>query len=93
PEATPAAQPTPAPTPAAAQEQRPQRVRVANTDRAGVYLRRTPNLNDRLRAWPDNTILVVVGEDREENGLRWKHVRDPAGNVGWVPARYTAPAD
>jgi hypothetical protein len=36
--------------------------------------------------------MVVIGEDRQVDGTVWKHVRDPDGNVGWVPAEYLAPA-
>jgi len=63
-------------------------VRVANTDGAGVYIRHTTNPNDRIVAWPDNTRMEIVGEDRQAGGMTWRNVRDPAGNVGWVPAMY-----
>jgi hypothetical protein len=43
---------------------------------------------DRLRAWTDGTILRVVGPDVSQNGIDWKHVQDPAGNDGWIPAQY-----
>jgi hypothetical protein len=66
-------------------------VRVANTDGVGAFLRRTPNLNDRLRAWPDNTLLRIVGPDTTAEGIEWKQVEDPAGNRGWIPAQYTKP--
>jgi hypothetical protein len=66
-------------------------VRVANTDGIGAFLRRSPNLNDRLRAWPDNTLLKVVGPDTTAEGIDWKQVEDPAGNRGWIPAQYTRP--
>jgi peptidoglycan glycosyltransferase len=81
-------EPTPQPT------GRPvRRVRVGNTDGMGVYIRRTPNLDDKLRAWPDGTVLEVVGEEVEQNGVRWRRVRDPAGNTGWVPIQYTIPEE
>jgi hypothetical protein len=66
-------------------------VRVTNTGGVGAFLRRTPSLNDRLRAWPDNTVLKVVGPDTNAEGVQWKHVEDPAGNRGWIPAQYTRP--
>ena len=72
--------------PAAAQ------LKVANTGGTGVFLRRTPNMNDRVRAWADGTSLRVIGPDTIENGVTWKHVQDPAGNQGWIPSEYTAPA-
>lgn len=68
-----------------------QFVRIANTGGEGAYLRRTTNLDDRLRAWQDNTRLRVIGPDTSVNGTQWKHVEDPAGNQGWIPAEYTRP--
>jgi hypothetical protein len=66
-------------------------VRVTNTDGVGAFLRRTPNLADRVRAWPDNTPLKIVGPDTTAEGIEWKQVEDPAGNRGWIPAQYTRP--
>ncbi|MBI3967620.1 MAG: hypothetical protein HY329_18440 [Chloroflexi bacterium] len=84
-----AAAPPPAePAPAADGQQ----LIVANTNGDGVFLRRSPNPNDRLRAWPEKTRLELLGE-QHVNGQHWLNVQDPAGNVGWVPAQYTAPAN
>jgi hypothetical protein len=69
----------------------PQSLRIANTGGEGAYIRRTTNLDDRLRPWPDNTQLRVIGADASVNGTQWKHVQDPAGNEGWIPAEYTRP--
>ena len=68
-----------------------QWVAVANTGGDGIYLRRTPRLADRLIGWPDGTKLQVVGPDAQGDGQPWKQVRDPQGNVGWVPAQYVTP--
>jgi hypothetical protein len=65
---------------------------VANTDGIGVYLRRSPKMEDQVVAWPEGTRLRVVGPDTENEGRRWKQVADPQGRTGWVPAEYTAPA-
>ena len=65
-------------------------VEIANTEGVGAYIRRTPDLDDRLRAWPDGTRLKVVGPDMSANGIEWKQVEDPAGNRGWIPAQYTS---
>jgi hypothetical protein len=61
---------------------------VANTDGQGAYLRRTPRMNDRLVAWPDGTILQPTGQTAGGDGHAWHQVRDPKGNVGWVPDDY-----
>ncbi len=79
----------PSPTPLPTRE--PTVLVVANTDRLGVYLRRTPRLEDRVRAWQEGTIMVVIGDDQEVDGRRWRNVRDPAGNEGWIPAQYLVP--
>ncbi len=62
--------------------------RVGNTGGDGVYLRHTPRLNDTWLAWRDNTPLVLTGAEADGDGEHWLQVRDPRGNVGWVPARY-----
>jgi hypothetical protein len=79
------------PTPTAAPTPGPSRLVVANTGGDGVFIRKSPSLGDRLHAWPDDTPMQVVGEDRQVGGGIWRNVRDPAGNVGWVPAQYLAP--
>jgi len=66
-------------------------LKVANTGGTGVYLRKTPNMNDKVRPWADGTALKILGPDTNENGVNWKHVQDPAGNQGYIPAEYTAP--
>lgn len=83
-------QPTPAPQ-ASPEPQQAQTVRIANTGGEGAYIRRTTNLDDRLRPWPDNTQLRVIGPDTSVNGTQWKQVQDPAGNQGWIPAEFTRP--
>src|SRR5205085_3422733 len=37
-------------------------LRIGNTSGDGVYIRRTPNLADRILPWPDNTLLEYLGE-------------------------------
>lgn len=63
---------------------------VANTGGQGVYIRRAPATGERIRAWPDGTRLERAGEDRVSEGRTWRQIKDPAGNVGWVPAEYLA---
>ena len=91
PTATTAAAPVPAGVPAAtAPPQATGRVFVVgNTGGQGVYLRRTPRLDDRDRAYPDGTRLEQIGEDTTAAGIPWRRVRAPDGRTGWVPAQYT----
>lgn len=70
----------------------PQRLIVANTGGDGVYLRRDPNrstaASNRVRLWPDGTVLTPTGESTHADEWDWYKVKDPAGNVGWVPKQY-----
>ena len=61
---------------------------VANTDGDGVFIRRTLDDADRIKAWPDGTEMVVVGPDVTEDDVVWKNIRDPDGNEGFVPAEF-----
>lgn len=61
---------------------------VGNTDGEGVFLRRTPSMDDRLEPFEDGTRMRIIGPDREAEGRRWKHVQVENGLVGWVPAQY-----
>ena len=88
----PSAAPT-AGTPVAKPTSTSQQVKIGNTNGDGVYIRRTPKLNDRLVPWPDNTTLEVVGEDVNADGVLWKKVKDPRGNIGYVPAQYITPVN
>lgn len=92
PTATPlAAPPTPAPAPAS-QPAMGARYKVINTNGDGVYIRRTPALADRIVPWPENTVMEYAGQQTDAEGLHWARVKDPRGNVGWVPAQYLGPA-
>lgn len=67
---TPPGSPTPShsPTPPGSPTSQPVG-RVANTGGDGVYLRHTPNLSDRWVAWPDNTLLVILGARPITSGI------------------------
>jgi hypothetical protein len=91
--AAPPATATPAPKPTeASQPAKSDTVWVGNTDGEGVYIRTTPLLVDRVRAYVDGTPLTIIGDDVEGDGLLWKHVRAPDGLEGYVPAMYTTDA-
>ena len=61
---------------------------VGNTDGDGVFIRRTPAMADKIKAWPDGTEMVIEGAVITAEGRLWRNVRDPDGNVGFVPAEY-----
>jgi hypothetical protein len=81
--------PSPQPTATAALAAAATTVWVANTEGQGVYVRKTPNMADRLKAYPDGTALTIIGDDVDADGQHWKHVRTPDGLEGYVPSIYT----
>ena len=102
PTASPSAEPslTPSPTPMVAAAPQPSPATeasgkvyvVGNTDGEGVYIRRTPNIEDRITAWPDGTELIEISASVEVGNRLWRHVRDPDGNEGYTPAEYLVEA-
>ncbi len=56
-----------------------------------MYIRRTPMLVDHIRAWNDGALMEQIGPDVEAEGIRFVNVRDPDGNVGYVPSPYLIP--
>ena len=62
--------------------------RVGNTDGDGVYIRKSPDNQDRIKAWPDGALMVRVGPDVIADGRTWKNVYDPDYNEGFIPAEY-----
>ncbi len=81
--ATPTATNTQSPTATAT----PRSAVVAYTGGRGVVLRWSPG-GLRAGAIPENTPVQVLYRHAETDGLNWVEVRDPAGRVGWVAARY-----
>jgi hypothetical protein len=65
------------------------RVWVGNTDGEGVYIRKTPAMADRIKAYPDKTVLVIIGPDVDGDGQKWHQVRAPDDVEGYVPVQYT----
>jgi hypothetical protein len=82
--------PQPAVSPAPTSSPPAQTLYVANTGGEGVYLRRTPALGDRIKAYPEGTSLTTIGGETQAEGQAWLQVRAPDGTEGWVPQRYTA---
>jgi hypothetical protein len=63
-------------------------VRVANTGGVGVYIRRTPNPDDKIRAYQDGSPMTIVGSDIVVGSTRWRHVLAADRTDGYVPAEY-----
>jgi hypothetical protein len=86
-----AAAPTPigAQQPAAPASDRPiQTARIGGTGGIGAFLRASPRLADRMRAWPDGTVMQLLGEETHAEGRLWLRVTAPDGVDGWIPADY-----
>ena len=89
PEPAATATPTIAPTPDPAANSGDQMIlRVGNTDGEGVYQRRTPRMEDKIRPWRDGTPMVIVGPAEVGDGQTWNHVRAPDGTEGYIPVQY-----
>ena len=80
--------PTPPPLPRATPTARPLVLYVGNTGGEGVYIRRTPEKADTIKAWADGTEMIEAGAPKDVGETVWKQVQDPDGTVGWVPAQY-----
>jgi hypothetical protein len=93
--ASPVASPSAAPRPTATTAvvvAKTDTVWVGNTDGQGVFVRKTPVMADRLKAYPDGTPLTIAGDDVDGDGQHWKHVKTPDGLDGYVPSIYTVDA-
>ncbi len=66
-------------------------MRVGNTGGDGVFIRRTPNMNDKIRPWQDGTQMTVLGSPVTVNGISWLKVRAPDGAEGYIPQQYLVP--
>jgi hypothetical protein len=64
-------------------------VYVGNTDGEGVYIRNSPSMDDKNKAYADGTALTIIGDDVSGDGQTWKHVKTPDGTEGYVPSQYT----
>ncbi|MBI3966107.1 MAG: zinc ribbon domain-containing protein [Chloroflexi bacterium] len=92
--ARPTIEPTTAPTPPPAPPPvTPRFVAVANTGGDGVYLRRSPNLGDRIRVYPEGARLQDLGETTNANNVEWRKVKATDGTEGWIPVQYLRPVE
>ena len=79
---------SPAPVSSPTAETLGQTYYVGNTDGDGVFIRRTREMDDKIKAWPDGTAMIELTGASEAGNRLWRHVRDPDGNEGYVPAEY-----
>ena len=93
PTATAAVLPTATPSPTSAPTPQPEAktYKVGNTNGLGAYLRRTAGGPEKIKAWPDGSVMTVIGGDQIVDGTTWKNVKDPDGNQGWMAADYLVP--
>lgn len=90
PTATPRPAP-PTPMPPAPTSSPTPRPLVITGSGQGLFLRAEPGQGAIVRAYPDGTRVILLGETRELDGRRWLKVRTPDGEVGWMAAEYLRP--
>jgi hypothetical protein len=61
---------------------------VSNTLGRGMALRTAPISREPGKVWPDGTRMIGLGAEQEAYGWTWRFVRDPDGNIGWMPSNY-----
>jgi hypothetical protein len=84
--------PVPAPTePAATPEVSSATLVVIRAGTEGVRLRDAPGSGDALKTLMNGARLEWLGEDRQDSGRSWRHVRDAEGTEGWIAADLVAP--
>jgi hypothetical protein len=66
---------------------------IDNTLGRGMPLRAAPRSRVTGKPWPDGTRVEGLGAEQDVNGWTWSRVRDPEGNVGWVPTNYLVPEE
>jgi hypothetical protein len=95
--AAPATQPAPPTAPPESSPAPPagvsgQIVVVRGTGGAGARLRsQAGNNGPIITIVPEYTPLVVVGADRQADGLVWRNVRAPSGAEGWIASSFVTP--
>lgn len=65
----------------------PKFARVGNTGGEGVFLRKTADPKDKLRAVPDDTKLELTGNSTKVGGVDWSEVSVPEGTA-WIPSKF-----
>ena len=76
--------PTPVPVVTPTYPPSPAAYLVGNTGGLGAFLRRSPQTGDKIKAWPDGTVMTVIGGEQVVDGHTWRNVKDPEGNEGWM---------
>jgi hypothetical protein len=79
--APPEGSPAPLPSPSTA-------LVVTNAGSDGVRLRPNPGSTEAVKILPDGAALDALGEERQEEGRTWRHVRDATGAEGWVATEF-----
>lgn len=66
--------------------------KVANTGGTGVRFRTAAGKTGPVATTlPEGTVVEVVGDDKQADGLTWKNVRGPGDGKGYVAADYLVP--
>ena len=69
------------------------RMQVAKTDNQGVRMRAQPSSTASVAGvLSEGTVVEIVGEDRQADGVTWKNVRAPGDGRGWVSSEFLVAA-
>jgi len=63
---------------------------VGNTDGEGVFIRKTPAMDDKVRAYSDGTALTIIGDDVDGDGIPDVVVGAPGASPGGLRSAGTA---
>jgi hypothetical protein len=67
--------------------------KVANTGGTGVRMRVAPSKTAQVATvLPEGTIVEIVGDDKQGDGLTWKNVRGPGDGKGYVASDFLVAA-
>jgi hypothetical protein len=89
--AAPTPTPVPTPTPPLPTPTPPQLLYVS-ADGDGVFIRSKPDMEAKIRVWPDGTEMQALAVDADGAALDWVKVRAPDGYIGYIPSRWLSPS-
>jgi hypothetical protein len=91
---TPALDTTPLPTFTPVAGSQLPRVRVSGTGTSGLFMRSAASRGAQaIKTLPEGTVLEIIGDNTVDGTTTWLHVRDSAGDEGWIAQSFTTPLE